>query len=164
MGRYKDPEYKKKYYLANRERFLELMKKKRLENPEIIKARKREYYLRNRERIDRERKERESKNPEYMKKYFRDYYQRNKERFRAKRNAAHLALEKRIRIQTPPWVDRKKLKEIWANRPDGHEVDHIIPITHKLVCGLNVPCNLRYLPKRENRVKKNKFEPQVINF
>ena len=37
------------------------------------------------------------------------------------------------------------------------EVDHIIPINSKLVCGLHTPCNLQVIPARHNRLKSNIF-------
>lgn len=37
------------------------------------------------------------------------------------------------------------------------EVDHVVPLTHDLVCGMHVPCNLQVLPASANRRKGNKF-------
>ena len=38
------------------------------------------------------------------------------------------------------------------------EVDHIIPISGKKVCGLHVAINLQVIPKIENKRKLNKYE------
>jgi len=40
-----------------------------------------------------------------------------------------------------------------------HEVDHIIPLIHDLVCGLDVPDNVQILTKAENRRKAARFDP-----
>jgi hypothetical protein len=52
----------------------------------------------------------------------------------------------------------KELVKILVARPDGMDVDHIIPLNHPDVCGLNVPWNLQYLTKEENAKKSNQFD------
>ena len=55
---------------------------------------------------------------------------------------------------TPDNVDKKLMKLIYENCPDGYEVDHIIAIAEG---GLHEPNNLQYLPSLENK-KKNKTQ------
>lgn len=68
----------------------------------------------------------------------------------------------------PPWLsDQQKVEiEVFYNRAKrltletgvDHEVDHIVPLNHPLVCGLHVPWNLQVLTAKENRAKANRFE------
>jgi hypothetical protein len=59
--------------------------------------------------------------------------------------------------RTPIWSDLDRIRRIYENCPDGHHVDHIIPLKGKLVSGLHVPDNLQYLPARDNLSKGNSF-------
>lgn len=67
-------------------------------------------------------------------------------------------------MATPKWVDVAALIDFYDRaielRQKGVDVtvDHIVPIIHPLVCGLNVPWNLQHLPKRQNLKKGNTFE------
>ena len=60
----------------------------------------------------------------------------------------------------PRWVDRRAIVDIYAARPDGQEVDHIVPINGKFVSGLHVPWNLQYLSPTANKEKSNKHSDE----
>jgi len=42
-------------------------------------------------------------------------------------------------------------------------VDHIVPLVHEKVCGLNVPWNLQIITEEENRKKANKVDLKKIS-
>jgi hypothetical protein len=63
--------------------------------------------------------------------------------------------------RTPPWSDIEKIRQVYANCPEGHHVDHIIPLKGEKVSGFHIAENLQYLTAEENLRKKNKFEPLV---
>lgn len=66
-----------------------------------------------------------------------------------------------VKRHTPPWVNKKELRAIYKNKPEGFDVDHMIPLKGKTVSGLNVPWNLQYLESNYNRkVKRNKLLPE----
>lgn len=63
------------------------------------------------------------------------------------------------------WADMAAIVEIYAKaaaltQETGvpHEVDHIVPLTSKLVCGLHWEGNLQILPRSINRAKSNRLE------
>jgi hypothetical protein len=66
-------------------------------------------------------------------------------------------------MATPKWADRKAMQAIYklarelSQSGDPHEVDHIVPLQGKNVCGLHCEANLRAIPVRANRVKANKL-------
>ena len=81
------------------------------------------------------------------------WYEKNKDKQLAKSNMEKAAKLQRI----PPWADLEGIKEFYLNRPQGHHVDHIIPLRGKNVSGLHTLGNLQYLPGEENLSKSNKF-------
>ena len=61
----------------------------------------------------------------------------------------------------PKWITKEELiqiKKFYLNRPEGYEVDHIIPLCGRNVSGLHTIDNLQYLTAEENRLKNNKFK------
>ncbi len=70
-----------------------------------------------------------------------------------------------MQLATPRWANRKKILEIYIERERltletgiAHDVDHIVPIVHPLVCGLHCEFNLRVVEATENRKKSNYFD------
>jgi len=69
----------------------------------------------------------------------------------------------------PAWADTKIMLQIYKTakklRKMGHavEVDHIVPITSKLVCGLHCEDNLRIVNRELNRHKSNHHWPDMPN-
>jgi hypothetical protein len=68
----------------------------------------------------------------------------------AKRRAAKLN-------RTPAWANQEKIQEIYKTCPDGHHVDHIVPLQGENVSGLHVHENLQHLPAAENLSKGNTY-------
>jgi hypothetical protein len=68
---------------------------------------------------------------------------------------------------TPPWADKKAMQEVYRLARElseagvPHDVDHIVPLQHALVCGLHCPANLQVLPRRANRLKHNRWWPDM---
>ncbi|MDZ7804699.1 DUF4224 domain-containing protein [Thiohalophilus sp.] len=79
--------------------------------------------------------------------------------------------KKHIKLATPGWADKAEIRKVYRKaktmtdraRRSGKKacyvVDHVIPITNELVCGLHVQDNLRIITARQNGIKHNKFEP-----
>lgn len=100
------------------------------------------------------------KNRDILQRCGRVWRKNNPERLRLHAKSRN----KRVSRSTPPWVDRSAIREIYANRPVGHDVDHIIPLNGKTVSGLHVPWNLQYLPALKNRAKGNRWQPDECPF
>lgn len=86
---------------------------------------------------------------------------------RGKKNATTARRRRWIKRATPSWLtaeQRAAIRAIYAqsaaNGPGVTEVDHIVPLRGKLVCGLHVPWNLRVVPKAVNRKKANTHGPE----
>lgn len=140
----------------------------------------RRYDSLNKERRSKQRKIERSKDPEKIKKWTKNWRDNNREHtreyskqyrlknkhtkeYKYKKAAADSARRARQRKALPKWVDKKHKKrivEFYKKCPEGHHIDHIIPLTNKNVCGLHVLWNLQYLPASENIRKKNNFRQE----
>ena len=62
----------------------------------------------------------------------------------------------------PQWANIVRINEFIASCPPGFDVDHILPLAGKNVCGLHVLENLQFLPKADNCSKHNKVDPLTL--
>lgn len=61
-------------------------------------------------------------------------------------------------------TSKEKIKEIYREaHKRGMEVDHIIPLRSKYICGLHVENNLQLLIPQENWKKGNKFQQEFFH-
>lgn len=170
--------YNRKYYLENKAKIKARAAQWYIDNPDKVKVRyktkpqelrdkdstrNKAHYIKNRERVLATVAEYRSNNKELVKQRDKDYAKRNPHKLRAIKSRR----KKKIIRATPKWLTKEQLLEIeWfyqeAIRLEQetdiiHQVDHIIPIQGKTVCGLHVPWNLQVLTAKENRAKSNKL-------
>lgn len=124
-------------------------------DPERQKQATADWQRANKERVNAKSKRWRERNAEHCKAYKSAEKKRNRAYYTAlqaeRRAAQHRA--------TPTWVVRDELLAVYKACPAGYEVDHIVPLLGKSVCGLHVPWNLQITPKTKNRSKGNR----VIN-
>ena len=131
----------------------EFQKIYRTDNKKSIAEHKKQWVLENRERKRLNNYKWFLENKEKAVKSCRNHRLNNMLFYRLKRSERRaLTLN-----ATPTWVNKKEIQDIYLNCPEGYEVDHIIPLKGKNVCGLHVPANLQYLTRSDNRKKGNKL-------
>lgn len=131
-----------------------------------------EYYQKNREKALAKRKEVYAKNREKIIEESRVYRRENKDKiqdycFRNKAKRNQRAQERRVAVRkaTTPWYDPQYLRDLYENIKEAEaifktkfHVDHIIPLTHKAVCGLHTQENFQILTAQANWIKNNRWE------
>lgn len=121
----------------------------------------REIYLTNQARWRREERMRD---PERVRERERHHGRLKRQRY-PERKLAEVRKRQTAKMQRiPPWADLEAVKAFYVNRPDGFEVDHVVPLRGKTVSGLHVIDNLQYLPPAENRTKLNKFDDDWVEW
>lgn len=135
----------------------------------------------NPERI-REARERHRAKPEIREKelqYSREYNRKNSELKTQKKlewmkknpdrvNAATRRRNAAKLNAVPVWADAEAIAQLYTKAKEfegrfggSWEVDHIVPLQNKLVCGLHVQDNLQLLTREENIFKNNRFWPDM---
>lgn len=101
-------------------------------------------------------------NPERSKANIAAWNKANPERYKAQA-AAYSARRRASKIRaTPRWADHRLIADIYREATRRQmEVDHIVPLRSKLVCGLHWEGNLQLLTGRENASKQNRRWPDM---
>ncbi len=131
--------------------------KYRLLNLEVCRKANREYAALTRGHRFKTHKEWVNKNKEYVAEYAREW--------RKKSIVVRSRIgDARTGNAMPLWANKFIIKEIYAlaklrTKLTGNkwEVDHVIPINGRTVCGLHVENNLQVIPMFINRSKGNKY-------
>lgn len=166
----------KDYYWANREKVLEYQKQYNIKNVDkkqeyykrdYVKEKARvsgnNYYKLNKEKVLEKAAIYRQNNKNIIAERDKRYAKAKPEKLRAIKSRR----KKKVRQATPGWLTKEHLLEIESfylkaielekQTQVPHQVDHIIPIQGKNVCGLHVPWNLQVLTQSENRKKSNKL-------
>lgn len=153
-----------RYRLAHLVKISESKKKDRRDHPEKFAAKDMEYRTKNAESIKVKRAQQYRNNPGQMIARVDEWRKKNKGRVNAR--TAKLELKKRQAM--PGWTNKYAVAEFYEfaaikSRMTGirHEVDHIVPLNGKLVCGLHTHYNLQVIPRSENTRKSNVYWPDM---
>lgn len=155
----------KEYALKNKEAIKERNAKNRAKNKDEKNKRDLEYYYANKDKVLAKSRKRYLENKAKIKARVKAYTKANRSKvtaIKAKYRAAKYNA-------TPDWLTKEHLEQIkefyqiardlaWLNESEVLQVDHIVPLQGKEVCGLHVPWNLQILPKSKNISKFNNLE------
>ncbi len=143
------------------------MREYRRLQPEVVAAQKRAFRVRHAERLKREAAAARA-TPEYKRAAAvrnRRWLQRNAPKNREKVRA----YEARKIGATPRWANQEKIDAIYreAERLSQltgipHQVDHVVPLRHPLVCGLHIESNLQIMTACANAAKRNRWWPGML--
>ena len=123
---------------------------------------KRLWTLANQQRQTTLKREWNLKNPEKRKEASKKYYEKNKAYYNAY-SSLRTRLMQKAKIKSLTEFELLYIDEFYdLAKRRNLEVDHIIPLKHKNVCGLHIPQNLQMLSRSENAKKGNKFDEDVI--
>ena len=139
----------------------------------IAKARKKDWYYADQERAKKDSRDwyeaNKQKAGEAVKQYRstrKDWFKEYHKKWRDENPAKLLAWCRKYQASKlraiPAWADQKKIQAIYEEaRACGKEVDHMVPLRSKLVCGLHVENNLEIITSEANNKKGNRWWPDM---
>jgi len=155
----------REYVANNRGHMREKTKQWRADNPDKAKESNSQYYQNNRDKQLADAKERYLKNADIKKQQAKQWKKNNPDKvaaINAKRRA-----QKRNAI--PKWSDISAIGKFYTEARKltestriQYQVDHIVPLISKVVCGLHCEDNLRVITAEENNAKKNRLVEEII--
>lgn len=133
---------------------------KREKYPEKLREQARQSYIRNARRRGIQPPPRLPDDPAQRREIDNQHKREWRQRNRAQIAAAQCAKRARLKNAVPVWADLELIELIYIEAKHRKlEVDHIIPLSSPLVCGLHVHNNMQLLPRLQNILKANRFVP-----
>jgi hypothetical protein len=138
--------------------YTEKAKARYLEKKDHILSVSREWAVKNREKRRESSRKRYAENPQKHCEYASAWKKKNRQRatlWQLQRHAAQ-------RGATPPWFEKEAVANVYEKASEfGFQVDHIVPLKGKTVCGLHCWANLQLLDPLLNNIKGNREWPDM---
>ena len=154
----------RKWHFENREKAAAYSREWRKKNLERAKANSKRWVAANHAHVLSRISKWQQENRDKKSNYQRKYRQINSEYY-AEKCATRRAVK---RTAMPFWANATAIQDLYRQAQElsvatgiKHNVDHIVPLRSKLVCGLHVEHNLRVIPATENFKKNNKVWPDM---
>lgn len=156
----------KRWYKKNRQRWLERKRVKHAASPTAARERMRRWYRKNRRQHIRRMTARQKLLSKVAPQVLRVYAKRAKARAPHKRTEGEARRKAKKLGATPTWADRQEIQNIYALADtmsvllgEAYEVDHVVPLVSRRVCGMHIARNLQVISAEENRAKGNRRWP-----
>lgn len=138
-------------------------------NRELVAKRLKDWKLKNKDKVDSYMKEYRLTNKDDIKKVSDLWKKNNRERYLTTKNAASAQRRASKKCAFVKWANKKKIKALYKEAQAltiltgvQHHVDHILPLTSDLICGLHCEDNLRVIPFYLNLSKGNKLIEDIV--